>query len=196
MKVTRQVCVMLSGTAAFALMSVAAQAQVGSGWTSTSVSYTTQRAGCGSISGGTFSLTCSNTSGEQRAERRYQTLSSGQRQFEGYVRISSMGGDRISVAQCFGSGPHSILAYKKPGTLYQVQGGATLGSLAIGSTMRVNSIIRNSGPSQAQWYLNGSLKNTVQASGPWYNKLGAYRTASGRGPVTVNWSSIRFWRKS
>ena len=103
MKVKRQVCVTLSGAAAFALMSVAAHAQVGSGWSSTSVSYTTQQAGCGQISGGTFSLTCSNTSGEQRAERRYQTLSSGQRQFEGYVRISSSVGIDSVRARCTAS---------------------------------------------------------------------------------------------
>ena len=194
MKMRRQVCLTFGSAAAFALLSVAAQAQVGSGWTSTSVSYTTQEKGCGTISGGTFQLTCSSTSGEQRAERRYATLTSGQRQFEGMLRVSSMAGDRIAVAQCFGSGPHSILGYKKPGTLYQVQGGATLGSLTLGSTIRVNTIIQNS-PSRAQIYLNGSLKNTVSASGPWYNKLGAYRTSSGHGPVTVNWSGVRFWKK-
>jgi hypothetical protein len=192
---SRQVLSTLSSAAAaVVLSSVGAYAQVGSGWTSTSVSFTTQQAGCGSISGGTFRLSCSSSSGEQRAERRYQTLSSGQRQFQGTVRVTSLGGDRISIAQCFGSGPHSILAYKKPGTLYQVQGGATLGSLTLGASMRVNTIIQNS-PSRAQIYLNGSLKNTVNNSGPWYNKLGAYRTASGRGPVTVEWSGIQFWRK-
>jgi hypothetical protein len=183
-----------SAAATLVLSSVVAHAQVGSGWTSTSVSFTTQQVGCGSISGGTFRLTCSSASGEQRAERRYQTLSSGQRQFQGTVRVTSLDGDRIAIAQCFGSGPHSILAYRKPGTLYQVQGGSVLGSLTLGSSMRVNTIIQNS-PSMAQIYLNGSLRNTVNNSGPWYNKLGAYRTSSGRGPVTVVWSGIQFWRK-
>src|SRR3712207_706555 len=67
------------------------------GWTSYSPSFSVQERGCGDVSGMTFRLTCSTGSGDQRAERRYATYSGGQRQFEGYFRITSMGGSRISL---------------------------------------------------------------------------------------------------
>ena len=64
-------------------------------WTSYSPSYNVQERGCGTADGLTFRLTCSTASGDQRAERRYATYSSGVRQFEGYFRITSMPGTRI-----------------------------------------------------------------------------------------------------
>lgn len=172
-----------------------AQAQVGSGWTSYSPSHTVQTVGSGSISGSTFSISSTSTTTEQRAEWRYSTVTSGQSQFQGTVKVNSLGGDRISLCQCFKTtGPCSLCAIKKPGTLYQVEGGATIGSLAIGSSARINTVINTSGAQQI--YLNGSLKNTVNCgSGDYYHKLGAYRTASGQGPVSVTWSSIKFWKK-
>ena len=64
------------------LPAVSANAQVeGSGWTSYSPSFTVQQVGCGSVSNLTFTLSCSSASGEQRAERRYVTYTSGTRQF-------------------------------------------------------------------------------------------------------------------
>ncbi|MGW0778191.1 hypothetical protein ACWD01_32230 [Streptomyces sp. NPDC002835] len=44
--------------------------------------------------------------------------------------------------------------------------------------------------------INGSLRHSVSSpSGDFYDKFGAYRTSSGSGPVRVDWSGIRFWRK-
>ena len=45
-------------------------------------------------------------------------------------------------------------------------------------------------------YINGSLRHTVSSpGGSFYDKFGAYRTASGKGPITVEWSDVRFWHK-
>ncbi|MBF8185257.1 hypothetical protein ITP53_05800 [Nonomuraea sp. K274] len=65
-------------------------------WTSYSPSFDVQERGCGDVSDLTFRLTCSTGSGDQRAERRYATYSSGTRQFEGYFKISSLAGSRLS----------------------------------------------------------------------------------------------------
>jgi hypothetical protein len=177
---------------------VAVSAQVATGpWSSWSPSHTTQLVGCGSVSGSTFSLSCGNTSGEQRAEWRYQTFSTGSKQFQGTVKVNSLGGDRISLQQTFKDavGPWSIIAVKKPGSLYQVEGGATLSSYTIGTSIRINAVCYT-GSDKVVNYINGSLKETIfNGSGNYYFKLGTYRTASGFGPVSATWSSISFYQK-
>ena len=185
---------MVSTVAALAFccgLSVTAHAQVGSGWTSESLSFSTQvSSGC-SISGSTFIL----DGGSGRAERRYPTLTSGSRQFEGTFKVNSLGGDRVAVFQTFSqdNGPWQIGAIKKPGTLYEVGGGATLASYSIGSSMRINTVATATG--SVQVYVNGSQKESKSGGSKPYHKLGAYATASGAGPASVTWSSIRFWRK-
>ncbi|WP_206785012.1 hypothetical protein [Amycolatopsis sp. MtRt-6] len=183
-----------------AVLTPAADAQVGTGpWTPESPGYSEQERGCGQISGLTFQLTCSTGSGDQRAERRYTTYTGGTHQFEGSFKITSMTGSRISLKQTFrdgsNAGPYFMLAVEKGGRLYAVEGGATLGSGAtVGTSVRVNTI--NQVGSSHKVYLNGSLKQTIpSASGSYYDKFGSYRTASGAGPVTVQWSGVRFWRK-
>ena len=189
----------VSSLAAGALLATTAHAQIGAGWTSYSPSFSIQERGCGDVSDLTFRLTCSTADGDQRAERRYATYTgSTQRQFQGYFRISSMGGTRISLKQTFKTtGPFFMLAVERGGRLYAVHGGTTIagtGTAAVGTTVRVNTIHRPGNSHQT--YINGSLRHTVSsASGDFYDKFGAYRTSSGQGPVTVVWSSIRFWRK-
>jgi hypothetical protein len=182
---------------AFAVAVPAAHAEVeGGGWTSYSPSFKVQQKGCGQISDLTFKLTCSSGSGEQRAERRYDTYSSGTRQFEGYFKITSMGGSRISLKQTFKTtGPFFLLAVERGGRLYAVHGGTTIATGAtVGTTVRVNTV--HVVGSTLRVYINGSLKYTTSsASGSFYDKFGAYRTASGQGPITVVWSGIQFWRK-
>ena len=153
--------------------------------------------GCGSVSGSTFSLSCGNTSGEQRAEWRYSTFSTGTKQFQGTVKVNSLGGDRISLQQTFqdGVGPWSLIAVKKPGSLYQVEGGNTLSSYTIGTSIRINAVCYT-GSDKVVNYVNGSLKETILGgSGSYYFKLGTYRTGSGFGPVSATWSSISFYQK-
>ncbi|MET0532713.1 MAG: hypothetical protein ABW171_00675 [Steroidobacter sp.] len=177
-------------------LSATVQAQVATGpWSSWNPSFNTQTAGCGSISGSTFSLSCSSSSGEQRAERRYETFSSGVKQFQGTVRVNSLGGDRISLQQTFASDAWSMIAVKKPGSLYQVRGGQTLANYSIGSSVRINAVCYT-GSDKVVNYVNGSLVQTYTGgSGSYYFKLGAYRTDSGAGPVSVTWSGISFYQK-
>ncbi|MBP2478001.1 hypothetical protein JOF53_006873 [Crossiella equi] len=177
----------------------AAQAQVeGGGWTSYSPGFTEQERGCGQINGLTFTLTCSTASGDQRAERRYNTHGGGTYQFEGSFRVQSMGGTRISLKQTFNesaAGPFFMLAVERGGRLYAVHGGATVGSEGTtGATVRVNTVHQVG--SQHRTYINGSLRHSYSSpSGSFYDKFGAYRTSSGQGPATVVWSGVRFWRK-
>ncbi len=176
-------------------VAVTVRAQIGSGWTRYTPSVKTQNRGCGTNSGMTFRLTCSTASGDQRSELRYGDIS-GQNQFEGTVVVNSMAGDRISLKQVHpATGGWVMIALKKPGTLYTVNGGTTLASYTIGSSVRINTIT-NVGARTCQIYINGSLRKT-QTGGvpPLYDKLGVYRTGSGRGPVSATWSNIRFWRK-
>jgi hypothetical protein len=165
-------------------------------WTSYSPGFKLQQVGCGSIDDLTFKLSCSNGSGEQRAERRYDTYSSGTRQFEGYFKIVSMGGSRISLKQTFKTtGPFFLLAVEKGGRLYSVHEGATIASGAtVGTQVRLNTV--HVVGSKLRVYINGSLKYTTNSkSGDFYDKFGAYRTASGKGPITVQWSNVQFWHK-
>ena len=177
-----------------------ALAQVETGpWTSYSPSFNVQQRGCGTVSDLTFRLTCSTASGDQRAERRYATYTGGTRQFEGSFRITSLGGTRISLKQTFkddpGAGPYFMLAVERGGRLYAVHGGTTVATGAtVGTTVRVNTV--HVVGSQHRTYINGSRKHTyASGGGNFYDKFGAYRTASGQGPATVVWSGIKFWRK-
>jgi hypothetical protein len=166
------------------------------GWKPASPGFKTQQFGCGKISGMTFQLTCSNGSGQQRAERRYDTYSGGSHQFEGYFKITSMGGTRISLKQTFKtSGPYFLLAVERGGRLYAVHGGNTIATGAtVGTTVRVNTV--HTPGKDIKVYINGSLKYTASSpGGSFYDKFGAYRTASGKGPITVEWSNVSFWTK-
>ncbi|SEF20557.1 hypothetical protein SAMN05421837_101412 [Amycolatopsis pretoriensis] len=183
-----------------AVLTPVAGAQVGTGpWISDSPGYSEQERGCGDVSGLTFKLTCSTASGDQRAERRYTTYSGGTHQFEGSFKITSMSGTRISLKQTFrdgsSAGPYFLLAVEKGGRMYAVEGGATLGSGAtVGTSVRVNTI--NQVGSSHKVYINGSLKQTISSpGGSYYDKFGSYRTGSGAGPITVQWSGIKFWHK-
>ncbi len=173
-----------------------AQAEVESGgWIPVSPSFELQRVGCGRITDLTFQLTCANHRGQQRAERRYATYTSGSHQFEGFFRITSMGGRRISLKQTFkASGPFFLLGVDSGGRLYAV-GGQTIATGALpGVTVRVNTV--HVVGSQLRVYINGSLRYTRSSPrGSFYDKVGAYRTASGNGPITVVWSGIQFWQK-
>lgn len=168
------------------------------GWTSYSPTFSVQERGCGQVNNLNFQLTCSTGSGDQRAERRYATYSSGSRQFEGYFRITSMGGSRISLKQTFnesGSGPFFMLAVERGGRLYRV-GGDTLqnGAAPVGTTVRVNTV--HVVGSAHRTYINGSQRHSMSSpGGSFYDKFGSYRTDSGAGPITVQWSDVKFWRK-
>ncbi len=176
----------------------AAYAQVGTGWTSQSLSSRLQRVGCVSLSGSTYRITCSASSGEQRLETRVlENFSSGQRQFQGDVTVSSLGGTNISLYQTKSvtGGTWLMVAVRSGGALYMVNPGTTLATGVIGKSVRLNTIT-NSSARTTQVYINGALKGTLRnITLPAYHKYGTYRTNSGRGPITATWTGIRFWRK-
>lgn len=165
-------------------------------WTSYTPSFTTQERGCGDVNGLTFTLSCDDD-GDMRAELRYETYSSGTRQFQGYFRITSMGGTRISLKQTFRPdiGAYYMLAVERGGRLYNVSGGATIWNGAtVGTTVRVNTVHTVGGTHRT--YINGTLRHTTSSpSGNFHDKVGAYATGSGQGPITVVWSNLRWWRK-
>jgi hypothetical protein len=166
------------------------------GWTAYTPSFSVQQAGCGKVRGDTFQLTCSNSRGEQRAERRYATYSSGTHQFQGDVKIVSMGGSRISLKQTFKTtGPFFLLGIEKGGRLYAVHDGRTIATgVLVGTTVTVNTV--HVVGKQLRVYINGSLRYTIGSrDGKFYDKLGAYRTGSGHGPITVQWTNVQFWQK-
>lgn len=204
----------LKAAAALAIvfgLSLTVQAQIGSGWTSYSPSYTTQLEGCGTNSGLVFQLTCSTThaqnSAYQRAERRYADVNSGYSQFQGSVTVNSLSGDDICLKQTFqdggATGPFNMIAVSKASNdLYEVEGNTgvpgtpKLASYTVGSSIRINTITNTSGKS-VQVYINGSLVETkTNALVPLYDKFGTYRTVSGYGPIKATWSSVQFWKHS
>jgi hypothetical protein len=193
------VAAVLASAGSLVLSAPAATAQVETGpWTSVSPGYSVQQQGCGTVSGLTMSLSCSSSSGVQRAERRYDTYCDGVRQFQGTFRINSMSGNRISLKQTFGpSDADFMLAVDSSRRLYSVRnGGATIasaGTAANGVSVTVNTV--HSG-SEHRIYINGSSRlRYAGLSGCHYDKFGAYRTDSGAGPISVTWSNIRFWRR-
>src|SRR5262245_11090583 len=173
------------GIAALVLLwSSAAQAQVGSGWTAQALSSRLQRVGCVSMSGSTYKITCSASSGEQRLETRVlENFSSGQRQFQGDVKVTSLGGSGISLYQTKSvtGGTWLMLPVRSGGTLYCVNPGTVVASGVIGKSVRVNTVT-NTGAKTTDVYINGALKGTVRnITLPAYHKYGTYRLNSGHG---------------
>lgn len=109
-----------------------------------------------------------------------------------------MGVTRISLKQTFrdapNAGPDFMMAVERGGRLYAVHGGATIASGAtVGTTVKVNTVHQVG--KEHRTFINGSLKyKSASAGGNYYDKFGAYRTASGQGPVTVV-LGIQFWKK-
>jgi len=177
---------------------ISAHAQVATGpWTSESPSYNVQLVGSGWNSGNQWGITSTSTTTEQRAERRYASFSSGTHQFEGYVTVNSLGGDRICLKQTFedGTGPWTMIAVSKSGYLYAVENGDHLANYTVGSNVRINTICYTGSAKDAIW-INGSLiEYTTGGTPPYYHKFGTYRTSSGKGPITATWTNIKFWKK-
>jgi hypothetical protein len=195
--------IMITAAIACAL-TLASQAQVGSGWTEVFPSRHMQEVGCVTHSGAssgteTFSITCSTGgSTEERCEERIENdYSSGTHQFEGLVKVTSLGGSGVSLYQtkAANGGTWMMVAVRSDsgGTLYCVNPGTTVGSGVIGVTERLNAITDCSAKT-TKVYLNGSQKATLNnVTTPFYDKYGTYRLNSGNGPITAQWSSTRFW---
>ncbi|KAH6603257.1 hypothetical protein Trco_008032 [Trichoderma cornu-damae] len=204
-----QITTLLASLSA-ATMALAATPLESGNWVSVSPGAQLQTCAGGSISGNTFTIPtnpngstsgsgCSN--GHLRAERRYTNdYTSGVHQFAGTFTINSLGGSRISIKQTFNgsTGPYFILAVDTGGRLYSVEGGATLatGVANVGQSVTINTV-HNADIHSFRVYVNGALayRDDNAPSGSFYDKIGAYTTDSGVGPMTITWSDVAFWTR-
>jgi hypothetical protein len=192
----------LAALSVICALSMTARAQVGSGWTEVFPARHMQMVGCVTHSGTssgteTFSITCNNGTDEERSEERVENdFGSGTRQFEGFVKVTSLAGNGVSLYQTksVNGGTWLMVAVKHDGTLYTVNGGTTVATGVVGVTERLNTVT-DCGVAKTYTYVNGSLKATLNnVTAPFYDKYGTYRLGSGNGPITAQWSSTRFWQ--
>jgi hypothetical protein len=167
-------------------------------WIEYSPTFKVQQEGCGKVADLTFQLTCSKSgASHDRAERRYADYAGGSHKFEGTFKITSQGGSRISLKQTFHGtqGPYFLLAVENGGRLYAVENQKTIATGAtIGTPVTVDTV--QTVGKTLQVYINGALKYTESSpGGTFYDKFGAYRTSSGKGPITVQWSDLHFWHQ-
>lgn len=178
-------------------LSATAQAQIGSGWSPTSINFYVQTTDGATQSGdpatgALFTL----PSGAGRSEARYDTQTSGTWQFQGYCTVNSLDGDRICLKQTFdeANGPWNMIAVSKAnGSLYEVEGGAYLADYTVGNQVQINTL-GDADAGTVDVYINGTYVETkTGGSNTLYDKCGAYATSSGSGPATVSWTGVQFW---
>jgi hypothetical protein len=184
--------------------------QVGTGWTQYTASVTIQKASDASKafytnSGGieTFRITPGANRCEARINNNY---TSGQRQFQGEVRVSSPTNGQ-AVHQVFGrdnaadgSAPAMMVkAYSASGgTLKREGGGKTLITGCYGTWVRVNTthVVASSG-GEIDTYINGSKKDDNFYGGGTvnhYHKYGVYGTLN-TSSAKSEWRSVKLFRK-
>jgi MYXO-CTERM domain-containing protein len=196
----------LAGVIAGVLLSLsaAAKAQVGTGWTPYDPPERVQTRGCATYGaeGGVerFGLTCDAASGDNRAEQRIENdYSSGTNQFDGEVRVVSIGGMNVSIKQTFmpNNGAFLMIAVGGDGRLYSVGDGAggELATGVIGRWVRI-STVHDVGAGTHEIYVDGALKFTKRGGRQvsWHDKYGTYRLGSGRGPIVAEWRNVKYWR--
>ena len=194
--------VLLAGAAS------SAQAQIGTGWTRYTPEFDVHRQGSGAYSKSdsteTFKIVKVGTvgkTGERSEIRLHNNYSSGQRQFEGTLKVVSLGGSLICLKQTMRTGGSAFFMMGiKAGSGGQIydhgnSGAGTFMSSVIGQNIRVNTI-HDRDRNVLYLYLNGSLKYTrTTPPGTWCEKYGTYKTLSGTGPITAQWTNVRLWRK-
>ena len=199
----RTLSVAASATALLAL-AAPVRAQIGSGWSSVSISKSLQKVGdvyYSNVSGvETFRL---NTSDASRCEIKINnSWSSGSHQFEGQVKVTGTprsSGNSIQqiLESTTGQGDASqVRWYSASGGTFKAQPtGITMGTGVYGVYQRINCIhYRSTG--RIELWLNGSKKSTHSdfGSGNYYFKYGIY-IAGSSGKPTSQWKSIRVWQK-
>jgi len=216
----------LLSAALFAVMASPVRAQIGTGWSSYSPTmkihlddstglHTYTWTSSKSVGGADYLYTSSTDTHRfrildnrsNRAEIRLENeYSSGQRQFQGYVKFSSPLNDE-SLMQIFGSSSGATLAmtrgYSASGGSIKVTstgGGVTFGSQTIatscyGVEKRINVIHYQD--HYVRWYVNGSEKceqRDTETGITNYHKFGCYGTLN-TGAVTVYWRAVRHYKK-
>jgi hypothetical protein len=196
-------------TSAYAASPVA---PIGAGpWTTVNFGEHVQECEGGTITGTTFTLpdtpdgipgggACGNHA--TRAEWQldgYPTggnhYTSGTDQFAGTFTINSMNGTGICLKQTFSTGPYFMLAVTGTGNLYVVgRKTVAVGLAKVGVPVTINTI-HNTMTHTFELYINGQLVWTDPNAphGPWYDKVGAYKTGSGHGSISVTWRNISVW---
>ncbi len=185
--------------------SLSAHAQIGTGWTSTTESFTIQTsngATAKAISGGYEFVTPKSGTGKiSRAEQRFATMPANSTiQWQGDCLVKSMSGDRISVKQCHQVTISSfviIALTKAGGSHFYLVNGATLANYTIGTTVRITTIMNNK-TGVCDIYINGAhvgSKSGGKGGGGMYDKCGSYITRSGSGGMDVTWTNLKFWKK-
>jgi hypothetical protein len=194
MKSNRITQILAAGALACGL-SLTAYAQIGSGWTSTNETFKVQTSGSGTVNGNIFSIPTTTSGTKDRAEREYNTWSTGTHQFQGDCTVKSFGGNGICVKQTFqaNDGPWNMVAVQNSGNIYEVSNGQSLGSFTVGTSFRINTIL-DADAGTVQVYVNGTLAETLTGGQvPIYDKCGTYRIDSGTAPITAAWSNVVFW---
>ena len=183
---------------------VSCQGQIGTGWTETHPKFQPQLRGTGpsyQTSDGVeiFSLTNAVKEGDERAEIRvWDDYSSGTHQFQGDLKVTSLPGSGITVKQTFQSKEGAwFLCTVDPamhGTLRDHKDKTILATNVIGRTVRLNTI-HDMDTGKFYVYVDGVLKETKSSvqNVSYNDKYGTYRSTSGYGPVTVEWSNVRVW---
>jgi hypothetical protein len=185
--------VLLVGTAS------AAQAQIGSGWMQYAPTKKTDLRGAGatySNSGGVETLKMKP--GDERAEVRINNnYTTGQRQFQGEVRVKS-GSNGSSVYQVFGGVTNAtalmIVTHNTSGGDLRRYDSQTLATGVYGKWIRINTI-HNKNNGTVAVYIGGSHKGTFADRGTktHYTKYGVYNGSSSS--PQSEWRNVKFWRK-
>ncbi|KAF4990834.1 hypothetical protein FGRMN_8215 [Fusarium graminum] len=137
--------------------------------------------------------------GHLRAEKSVKThYSSGMHQFTGKFKIHSFGGDRISLKQTShgNQGAWHMIAVQKDGTLYSAGGGAkgiiAKGVAKICLAVTINTI-HDLEARTFKVYVNEEEKySSSSPCGTFGDRYGAYATVTGTGPLTVEWTDVKY----
>ena len=177
----------------------AAQAQVGSGWTQYYPSKKTDLRGAGATytnSGGIETLKM--RPGDERAEVRVlNDYTTGQRQFQGEVRVKS-GSNGSCVYQVFGGVTNAtalmIVTHNVSGGDLRRYDSQTLATGVYGNWVRINTI-HNKNNGTVAVYIGGTHKGTFADRGTknHYTKYGVYNGSSSS--PQSEWRNTRYWRK-
>ncbi len=181
------------------LLAAVAQAQIGSGWTSYSPTKKQDiRGGSATYSNSGGVETFTIYPGDERSETRVNNnYTSGQRQFQGEVRVTS-GTTGTCVYQTFGGVTNAtafmMVAHSASGGTLKRYDSQTLTTGVYGVWVRFNSVHDANG-NKITAYINGSNKGTWADRGnaTHYNKYGVYNIGGSRS--RSEWRSTRFWRK-
>jgi hypothetical protein len=194
--------------AAAGSIATTAYAQVGSGWTQYSASVTIQKASDPSKatytnSGGieTFIITPGANRCEARVNNNY---TSGQRQFQGEVRVSSPTNDQ-AVHQVFGndqasdgSGPALMVRAFASDKSLRVGSSKVIATNIYGVWTRVNTVhVVSSSGGTIDTFVNGSRKDAGRRGGGTANhyfKYGVYGTLN-TPSAKSEWRNVKFYRK-